>query len=90
MLLEVNGRASSSKRTKRIRASYLFIKDKIAKGELTVEHCPTEEMWADILTKPKEGKSFRVFRSNLMNCAEDYSDEKKGVNMCVALGGDKI
>ena len=31
-------------------------------------------MWADILTKPLQGKAFRIQRAKLMNCAEDYSE----------------
>jgi hypothetical protein len=37
MLLEKNGRASSSKRTKHINAPYYFVTDRIAKGELKVQ-----------------------------------------------------
>ena len=32
-------------------------------------------MWSDVLTKPKQGKGFRVDRSHLMNLMEDYDDE---------------
>jgi hypothetical protein len=42
MLLEKNGRASSSKRTKHMDIRYFFIKDRIASGDITLEHCPTE------------------------------------------------
>ena len=74
MLLEQNGRSSSSKRTKHIKSRYFFIQDKIADGDLEVEHCPTERMWADVLNKPKQGKVFREFRAALMNCPVDYVD----------------
>jgi hypothetical protein len=60
MLLEENGKASSLKRTKHINVQYFFVKDKIEKGEVRLEHCPTEEMWADINTKPK--KDLFLFR----------------------------
>jgi hypothetical protein len=39
MLLKTNGRASSSKRTKYIKVKYLFIKDRIDQGEVTIKHC---------------------------------------------------
>ncbi len=52
ILLESNGRSSSSKRTKHINARYFFITDRILKGEVRVEWCPTKDMVADFLTKP--------------------------------------
>ena len=55
ILLKTNGRASSSKHTKQIKVKYYLIKDKVNQGEITIEHCPTEQMWADINTKPKQG-----------------------------------
>ena len=73
--LEVNGRFSSSKRTKHIKAKYFFIKDKVDCGDVEIQYCPTEKMWSDVLTKPKQGKGFRVDRSHLMNLMEDYDDE---------------
>jgi len=51
-LLEVNGRFSSSKKMKHINVKFFFIKDKVNLGEIKVKDCPTEVMWADILTKP--------------------------------------
>ena len=74
MLLEQNGRSSSSKRTKHIKSRYFFIQDKITDGDLEVEHCPTERMWANVLNKPKQGKVFLEFRAALMNCPVDYVD----------------
>ena len=32
-------------------------------------------MWYDILTKPKQGSIFRIFRGNLMNVPMNYDDE---------------
>ena len=57
MLMEINGRASTLKRTKHIKAQYFFIKDKVTSGEVEIEHCPTDIMWADVLTKPKRGQT---------------------------------
>ena len=34
-------------------------------------------MWLDVLTKPKQGKGFRMDRSMLMNVPEVYNDEKE-------------
>jgi hypothetical protein len=77
ILLANNGRWSSNKRTKHIKSRYFFIKDKVESGEISIEHRPTDKMWSDVLTKPKQGKGFRVDRSWLMSCDEDYDDEKE-------------
>ena len=76
-LLMTNGRFSSGRKTKHIRAKFFFIKDRIDDGEVTVVNCPTEGMWADILTKPLQGKAFRLMRSKLMNCEEDYFENEE-------------
>jgi hypothetical protein len=66
MLLERNGKASSSKRTKHINVRYFFITDRISKGEVRVEWCPTAEMVADFMTKPLQGSLFKKFRDLIM------------------------
>ena len=66
MLLEKNGRSSSGKRTKHINIRYYYVADKIAKGEVNVIWCPTDQMVADFLTKPLQGKAFVEFRDKLM------------------------
>ena len=62
ILLEKNGKASSSKRTRHIAIRYFFVTDRIAKGELSIEWCPTADMIADFMTKPLQGALFRKFR----------------------------
>ncbi len=66
MLLQRNGKASSSKRTKHINVRYFFITDRISKGEVPVEWCPTKDMVADFMTKPLQGSAFKKFRDLLM------------------------
>jgi hypothetical protein len=77
ILLANNGRWSSSKRTKHIKSRYFFVKDKVQSGEVSVEHRPTDRMWSDVLTKPKQGAGFRKDRSMLMNCDLEYDDDKE-------------
>ena len=67
ILLEKNGRGSSSKRTRHINIRYFFITDRIAAGKLIVKYCPTEEMRADFFTKPLQGGLFRLFRDQILN-----------------------
>ncbi len=66
MLLEQNGKSSSSKRTKHINVRYFFITDRISKGEVRVEWCPTNDMIADFMPKPLQGALFRKFRDLIM------------------------
>lgn len=48
-------------RTKHIDIRYHFIRNIYDQGELNVLYCPTEEMSADILTKPLSGPKHRKF-----------------------------
>jgi hypothetical protein len=58
ILLENNVRMCSGECTKHVSIRCCFIKDRITKRELLVEHCPTGEMTADFFTKPLQGKLF--------------------------------
>lgn len=77
ILLANNGGWLSSKCTKHIKSRYFVIKDKVQAGDVSIKYRPTNEMWLDILTKPKQGAAFCRDRSMLMNCDEDYDDEKE-------------
>ncbi len=66
MLLETNGRASSSKRTRHIEIWYYYVANRVATGDLRVVWCPTDETIADFLTKPLQGKAFVKFGDLLM------------------------
>ena len=88
MLLETNGKFLSSKRTKHINNKYFLITDKIAQGDLQLEYCPTDKMWADRHTKPKQGVAFREDRAMTMNCLVDYfEDESEHDEDFDAVGG---
>jgi hypothetical protein len=58
MIWMKNGRQSLGKRAKHINVRYFFVKDRIEKGEIKVEHCPTDDMMADFFTKPLQGQNF--------------------------------
>jgi hypothetical protein len=75
--LEKNGRMSSSKRTKHIKAKYFLIKDYYDAGEIDLGYCPTGQMWVDVLTKPLQGQLFRDMQAFLQNCSRDYNDDLK-------------
>ncbi len=61
-----NGK-SSSDRTKHIKIRYFWLKDRVDVKDILVEYMPTEEMIADILTKPLQGDLFIKLRKALMN-----------------------
>lgn len=67
MKLEMNGKMSSSKRTRHFNIKYFFITDLIARGEVSIEYCPTGAMIADFMTKPLTGQKFRDMRKAIMN-----------------------
>ncbi len=71
MLLETNGRASSSKRTRHMNIRYFFVADCQERGHVKIQYCPTDEMVGDFFTKPLGGAKFRRFRNIIMNCARD-------------------
>ncbi len=71
LLLEMSGTRSTSKRSKHIKVQYFIIKDEVNEKENALKYCPMEEIWADVLTKPKQGQLFRDFQSKLMNISVD-------------------
>ena len=74
-LLEKNGRMSTLKQMKHIKAKYFLIKDCYDSGEINLRNCPTDVMWANVLTKPLQGQKFRDMRAFLQNCPRDYDDD---------------
>jgi len=75
ILLEKNGRGSVGKRSRHLNVRYFFVTDRIAKEELQVECCPTEEMTGDFFTKPLQRSLFRKFRQHIMNLPTIHDDE---------------
>ena len=67
MLLENNGKGSSSKRTKHMAVRYFFVTDRINAKEVRAEYCPTDMMIADYFTKALQGKQFRLLRDHILN-----------------------
>ena len=58
---------STNERTRHINIRYFFAKDKIESGELKIEYLQTEDMIADLLTKPLQGEKFRRLRALALN-----------------------
>ncbi len=67
ILLEENGKASSSKRTRHLNIRYFFVTDRVKSNEVSIKYCPTGEMRGDFFTKPLQGSLFRKFRKEVLN-----------------------
>ncbi len=76
----MNSRMSSSQRTTNIKAKYFLIKDYCDAGVINVKFCPTDQMWADILTKPLQGQKFRDMWVFLQNCPQNYEDDTEAAS----------
>ena len=59
----------------------IFIKDRVDDGKIKGIDCPTEEMWADILTKPLQGMAYRTMRAVLINCPVNYEDAEEKITI---------
>ena len=66
ILLERNGRRSSGKRTRALNIRYYFVTDQVDKGVVDVFYCPTDEMIGDFMTKPVQGKKYKMFDRKIM------------------------
>ena len=61
-----NGRNSCTGNSRHIHIRYFFVKDRVDKGELSIQYCPTHHMLADYFTKPLQGSLFHKFRNVIM------------------------
>jgi hypothetical protein len=59
MLWMKNGRQSLGKRAKHINVRYFFVNDRIDKGEIKIQHCPTDDMIADFLPSHYKDINFK-------------------------------
>ena len=66
------GNFSCPSKTKHTKAKIFFIKDKVEDRDIVIKDCPTGVMWADVMTKPKQGMVFKEMGAVLMNCPVDY------------------
>ena len=66
MLMLKNGRNSCTGNSRHIDIRYFFVKDRIDKGEIRIEYCPSLDMLADYFSKPLQGYLFKKFRDVIM------------------------
>jgi hypothetical protein len=66
MAMISNG-ASKSDRTRHISIRHFWTKERVDNGELKFNYVATDEMTADVLTKPLQGEKFLKLRAKLLN-----------------------
>ena len=70
ILLERNGRSSSTKCTKHMHIRYFYVTEQVQNKTIHITHCPTEEMVANFFTKPLQGSLFTKMRNYVMGNEE--------------------
>ena len=76
--MEKNGRQSCTSNSKHVDIRYFFVKDRVEKKEIIIEHCPTDKMVADYFTKPLQGALFNKLRRVIMGWDHISTLQKKG------------
>ena len=56
-----------SERTKHISVRYFFVHERVAKGEALLKYLRTQDMLADVLTKPLQGELFQRLSDEILN-----------------------
>ena len=75
-----NGKASGTKRTRHLNIRHFAIEDHLDRMEFELEHCSTDNIWADFMTKPSQGKKFVEHSNRIMGMAQCECEDKK---LCV-------
>jgi hypothetical protein len=63
----IHNGGSKSDRTRHVNIRYFWIKERVDADEVILEYLPTDQMIADILTKPLQGSKFAELRAALLN-----------------------
>jgi hypothetical protein len=63
---EKNSRRSCGPSSRHIDIRYFWIKDRLGLENIDVVYCPTEQMLADLFTKPLQGNLFRKLKAVVM------------------------
>ena len=66
IIMGLDGKGSY-KNSKHMPVRFFFIKQQIDDGTVKLQHCPTEFMVADILTKPLQASLFRRMKAAILN-----------------------
>ena len=63
ILLETNGKRSSSSRTRALNIRCFFLTDQVEKKNVSIKYCPTKQMIGDFMSKPLQGELFSKFKA---------------------------
>ena len=74
MALVERGR-SGAEQTRHIQIRYFWVKQRVDTGEVRVEYLRSEDMYANVLTKPLQGSQFRRERDGLTGWATDKAEK---------------
>ena len=74
ILLAKNGRIIAGKNSKHIKNRCFLITDKVAQGDLEIQHKGTDKMWANVNTKPTQEKRFRIMRGEVVGVSAEYDN----------------
>jgi hypothetical protein len=69
-----NGRPTKD-RSRHISIKNFWMSERVLSGELLLEHCPTDDMVSDALTKPLQGRKFRTLRKAMLAGTDRDPDE---------------
>jgi hypothetical protein len=62
-----NGRSNRERTHRHFDIRHFFLTDRVSSGDITISYMKTQDMVADILTKPLQGQQFKKLRSLLLN-----------------------
>ena len=78
IFLAKNGRMSAGENSKHIKNRFFIITDKVAQGDLSIG---TNNIWADVNTKPVQGLLFCKFCHATMGIPVKYDNDTKRRSM---------
>jgi hypothetical protein len=70
-----NGRPTKD-RSRHISIKNFWMSERIQSGQISLEHCPTDEMVSDALTKALQGSKFRRLRNAMLAGTDKDQDNK--------------
>jgi hypothetical protein len=68
-----NGRSNRERTHRHFDIRHFFLTDRVSSGDITISYMKTQDMVADILTKPLQGQQFKKLRSLLLNTSFFHS-----------------
>ena len=74
MALIARGR-SGAERTRHIQIRYFWVKERVDRGEAKIEYLRSEDMYANVLTKPLQGAQFVRERGCLTGWAQETASD---------------